>query len=422
MIRKLQPKTILDLPGPSDDRPYIIHYDSDLPGFGLRVTRSGARSLVLNYRARGIERRITIDSVPANATVEQARERLSAARRKAEQMKSGAKYHGIDPMAERHEERRAATVAELADRYLQEHAPKKRTSTGDESIIDKYILPALRNRRVSDVRFEDIDGLHRKVTDAGAPIQANRVVALCSKMFSLAVKWRMRSDNPAKGVERNPEQRRQRYLTAEELQRLSVALSKRSRVSSANAVRLLLLTGARRGEVLSATWEQFDLGNGIWTKPSSHTKQKKEHRVPISAPARQLLATMLTAAKAAAKKRDAALDPRVFPGQGTGRPQADLKHFWAGVCKDAEIVDARIHDLRHTYASVLASSGQTLPVIGQLLGHTNPVTTSRYAHLMDDPLRRATERAAMIITGRKPRRRGQQTVTSDRNVIAMTRK
>jgi integrase len=157
-------------------------------------------------------------------------------------------------------------------------------------------------------------------------------------------------------------------------------------------VRLLLLTGARRGEVLSATWDQFDLTAGIWTKPSSHTKQKKEHRVPLSAPARQLLAEI--------KAKNWKPSPYVFPGRAGDGPMNEIKKSWAALCKATDLRGVRLHDLRHTYASVLASAGLSLPVIGALLGHTQPGTTARYAHLFDDPLRAATERAAAIVTGK----------------------
>ena len=210
-------------------------------------------------------------------------------------------------------------------------------------------------------------------------------------MFSLAVRWQMRDDNPCRGVERNHEERRYRYLSGDELRRLTDALVAHPG-PTANAVRLLLLTGARRGEVLTATWDQFDLESGVWVKPSSHTKQKREHRIPLSAPARQLLADMRAGIKDS---------PYVFPARSGDGPMTEVKKGWAGLCKAADIKGVRPHDLRHTYASVLASAGLSLPVIGALLGHTQPSTRSRYAHLFDDPLRAATERAAAIVTGGK---------------------
>ena len=178
------------------------------------------------------------------------------------------------------------------------------------------------------------------------------------------------------------------------MRRLTEALANHSSRDAANAVRLLLLTGARRGEVLSATWHQFDLAVGVWTKPSSHTKQKREHRVPLSASARQLLADMRTDAE-----RRGETSPYLFPARTGDAPIGDIKKSWIALCKAAGINGVRLHDLRHTYASVLASAGQSLPVIGALLGHTQPSTTARYAHLFDDPLRAATERVGAIVSG-----------------------
>jgi integrase len=220
-----------------------------------------------------------------------------------------------------------------------------------------------------------------------------------SKMFALSSRWGMRADNPAKGIERNHEERRYRYLTGDELRRLTEALAACPSQQAANAVRLLLLTGARRGEVLGATWDQFDLEAGIWIKPSSHTKQKREHRVPLSAPARQLLADIRAAAQQRADEKSWGLSPFVFSARTGEGHMVEIKTAWAGLCKAAKLDGVRLHDLRHTYASVLASAGLSLPVIGALLGHTQPGTTARYTHLFDDPLRAATERVGAIITG-----------------------
>jgi integrase len=207
----------------------------------------------------------------------------------------------------------------------------------------------------------------------------------------------MRTENPAKGVERNTEERRYRYLSGDELRRLTDALVSHSSRAAANAVRLLLLTGARRSEVLSATWDQFDLCAGVWTKPSAHTKQKLEHCVPLSAPAGQLLAEMRVEAE---RQQQTNREPRfVFPARSGDDHMVDLKSSWAAICRAAKLDGVRLHDLRHTYASVLASAGLSLPVIGALLGHSQAATTQRYAHLLDDPLRAATERVGAIVGG-----------------------
>ena len=227
-------------------------------------------------------------------------------------------------------------------------------------------------------------------------------MALLSKMFNLSRRWYqrqlptgervpLRSDNPAKGIARNAETKRKRYLQGDELARLTAALAGHRDKQAANIVRLLLLTGARSGEVLGARWDQFNLTTGVWTKPGATTKQKTEHIVPLSAAARQLLNELY------AERADGA--EYVFPGRAGVGHRVDLKKAWPSICKAAGIVGLRVHDLRHSYASMLVSGGQSLPVIGALLGHSNPSTTARYAHLMDDPLREATERVGAIIDG-----------------------
>jgi len=358
-----------------------IHYDGEVKGFGLRVTKAGFRSFVLNYRADGVERRFTIGSYP-DWKVSPARKEATRLKRLVDQ--------GFDPMGERHEDRAAPTMSNLCDRYLTDHAPRKRETSRreDEALIKRWIKPEFGTRKVSDIRHADVDALHRKITDHGTPIRANRTMSLISKMFSLAIRWEMRDDNPARGIERNNEEKRNRYLVGGELRRLVEALAAYPVQTSANAIRLLLLTGARRGEVLAARWDQFDLDTGIWVKPSSHTKQKREHRIPLSAGARLLLVEI---------KGSAGASEYLFPGAGAAGHLTDIKRAWATIRKLAGLAGVRAHDLRHSYASMLASSGLSLPVIGALLGHTQAGTTQRYSHLFDDPLRAATERVGAIV-------------------------
>jgi integrase len=192
-------------------------------------------------------------------------------------------------------------------------------------------------------------------------------------------------------------------LDGGEIARLTNALAVHKDRQVADIVRMLMLTGARRGEVLGARWDQFDLARGTWTKPASLTKQKAEHQVPLNAPARKLLSDLRRKAKS-----DAVF---VFPSnRGESGHREDIKKNWAELCKAAKISGARIHDVRHTFASVLASRGLNLPVIGALLGHTQPSTTARYAHLFDDALRQATQRAADVLTGHKRTGKGGDNV------------
>ena len=377
MAQRLTDKLVKALDPPvSGNR---ITYDDEVKGWGLRVTSQGAKAWVVNYRVSGRERRITIGSYPDWS--------VSAAKERAKEIKR-AVDRGEDPMAERHRERAAPTMADLGRRYLKEHASRKRvrSAANDLSMLNAIVLPRLGQIRVEDVRRSDLAALHREVS-AKTPIQANRALALLSKMLSLAVAWEMRGDNPAIGIERNAENKRERFLSPTELARLNEALGSHGSRASANAIRLLLLTGARRGEILGATWSQFDLEAGVWTKPAATTKQKKPHRVPLNAAALALLREL--------KARSAS--PALFPGRGANAFQGELKRSWASICKAAELEDLRLHDLRHSFASFLASSGLSLPTIGALLGHTQPATTARYAHLLDSALREATERVGALV-------------------------
>jgi integrase len=299
---------------------------------------------------------------------------------------------GADPVGAHRETRAAATVADLCDRFISDHLPRKTLSTQKSyhGLIASEIRPALGRLKVAAVGFAEVDGLHRAITKRGRSYRANRALAVLSKMFSMAIKLRMRADNPCKGIERNQEHKRRRYLSADELTRLIKVLDEYRDQQSADIIRLLLLTGARRGEALQARWQDIDLTGGTCRKPGATTKQKTEHEVPLSAAARQLLAGL--------RQRVPRDVEWLFPA-ADGSHRRDVKDAWTTICRAANIGGARVHDLRHTYASVLASAGLSLPIIGQLLGHTTPTTTARYAHLFDDPLRAAAERAGAIITG-----------------------
>jgi integrase len=431
-----------------------IYYCDTVPGFGLRVTPNGAKAFVLNYRTRsGRERRYTIGQFPGVS--------IAAARKRAGELKAQIR-EGADPLQSIHDERQAPTVADLCKRFEEEHLGKKRASTRKDykTAIELAILPAWRHRKVADITVGDVDALHRRITERGssrgraAPYQANRVAAVVSKMFSLAIRWGWRPGidppNPVKGLERNTETKRKRYLQAPELGALLATLAERDAAArghgkrkadrSSDIVRLLLLTGARSGEVMSATWGQFNLEEGKWTKPAASSKQKAEHSVPLSAPARKLLADMRERLDASPSDNDP-----LFPGRGTAAPQGTLKKSWRKIVERATVLyfasradepdgklvaqlarsldrnptlrevgaaaqaigvelptglrDLRPHDLRHSYASILASSGSTLLEIGALLGHSQPATTARYSHLFSDPLRKATERVGEIIAG-----------------------
>jgi integrase len=410
MGQKITDKLVEKLQLP--ERGWAIIWDTEVPGFGVRITAAGAKSFVLNYRTRsGRERRYTIGPAGEGGW------KANVARERAKDIKARIRSEAdYDPLGEIEAERGAPTVKDLAKRFLKEHAAKKRQSTQEQyqHSFDRYILPALKHRKVAEVDYADVDGLHRKITEEVGPYRANRVIACLSKAFNLSIRWRWCEANPVRGVERNPEEKRRRYLDGDELTRLTEALSKHSDQEAANIIRVLLLTGARKGEVLSARWDQFDLKAGVWNKPSSETKQKRDHSTPIAAPVRQLLSDIRAAAEREAKKKRKPISEYVFPGRFGGHREG-IKKDWAELCRAAGIVTtetikgangktrtivkhtARPHDLRHTHASVLASAGASLPLIGALLGHSEPATTARYTHLFLDAQRKAAETAASII-------------------------
>ncbi|CAO3455447.1 Phage integrase [Azospirillum argentinense] len=404
-----------------------ITYDDEVKGFGIRVTAAGSKAFILNYTIHGRERRYTIGDYPTWS--------VAAARDEAKELRKRID-RGEDPLAKRIEDREAPTILDLWKRYEEVHLPRKRKRSGDDdrSMWTNYILPRFRSVKVADLTAEDVDRMHREI-GADKPVRANRVVEVLRKALNLAERWEWIKKNPATGVKRYVEQGRVRYLTKQELRFLSEAFDRHPQQTSCNAIRLLLLTGARKMEVLSARWNMFDFEAGIWTKPSSHTKQNKPHRVPLSQPALALLAAIRDA-------KDA--DPVfVFPGEGEGGHMVDVKRTWLGlrdtvtlrlwmedrtarplierlantlerqptvaeveetakrgnVTLPTAMRDVHMHDLRHTFASLIASAGMGLPIIGALLGHTQAATTQRYIHLYDNPLRKAADAASQGVVG-----------------------
>jgi integrase len=397
MANRISQKLISKMSAPPTGN--YIEYDSEIPGFGVRITAAGVVAFILNYRIHGRERRYTVGRYP-ELTATAARERALHLR--------GRILDGHDPLEERERERTEPTLGDLATQYLEQYAAthKRQTSLrNDRQMIEKIIVPKLGKLRLNSIGKKDIESLHAGLKST--PYRANRVLALLSKMFTLAGQWGLRADNPAHGVPRFHEDRRERWLSAEEIHCFSDALDKYTDQNAANALRLLLLTGAREGEVLKADWSQFDLKRGIWTKPSHHTKQNKIEYVPLSGAAVVLLDGM----------KPKGLTGPLFPG-ANGDSRVTLRRPWVQACKAAGLAEAfevkgkkrvltryrptvRIHDLRHTYASHLVSAGTSLQIVGRLLGHTQPQTTARYAHVADDALRRATEAFAVMLDGKK---------------------
>jgi integrase len=398
MAEKLTEALLKGLTPPARGERYV--YDAEVTGFAVKLfapTKThlkGARTFVLVYRRNGSLRRFRIGSWPDWS--------VTAARAEAKEIRQRVD-RGEDPATQRQERREAPTMLDLTEGYKREHLPRKsEQSRHDDGVMLGHILKHIgADRRVADVHHGDIVALHRALTDSGRPVLANRTVACASRMFSLALKpmagedkpWRDQAQgNPCKGIERNPEQAKERFLSPVEIAAVVEALDAYGRTSAADCIRLIMLTGCRPGEAMLATWAQFDAQPGFWIKPSSHTKQRREHRLPLSAPALQLIANI--------RERRGNIEPGdyVFPGQRAEQPLQQLRTCWDAVCEHAGLRDVRIYDLRHTFAATGAGGGLSLPLIGRLLGHTQHRTTMRYAHLADDPLRDAADKIASAIT------------------------
>ncbi len=459
MPTKLTERAVKGIEAPQSGAATV--WDSEVTGFGHRRFApssrrpQGARSFFINYRVDGAERRFTIGSFP-EWSVEEARSEAKELRRRIDR--------GEDPASEKRDRREAPTVAELAERYRTEHLPKKAKSSqvNDWQMIKNEILPRLGSRKVADVHHGDAEALHQSITARGVPKRANRVKAVASKMFSLALKpmegetapWRDQAQgNPFKDIESNPEEGRERFFSEAELAALSDALTAYGPKPAGDCIRFIMLTGCSPGEAMTATWNQFAVEPGFWVKPSARTKQRRVHKAPLGPAAIELLEQI--------RERETTKRARsefVFPGQVYGQPLKHLHKTWKEISGTATVsqwadsrdpqitgligelekslgrrptvmecealaeassvklppglTDARIYDLRHTFASVGAGGGLSLQIIGRLLGHTQARTTQRYAHLADDPLREAASKITTTIAGAG--RRTADVVTFDK--------
>jgi integrase len=402
-MRKQITKRTVDALQPGSHDVYL--WDTEIPGFGLKLTPRGSRIYLLKYEHAGRQRRYRLGLHGADFTPDQARER---ARRLRTQVADGG-----DPFAERERERGVPTMAEYAEIYMTEHAAvrKKASSAAeDRRNLDNHVIPLLGALRVSVVTPADIARMARDIANGktscdekigpqarrivrGGRGAANRSLALVSKMLSLAeaVGHRPQNSNPCTGVERFPERKRQRFLTGEELSRLGETFLAAERDGSVSpthlaAIRLLLFTGCRVSEITALRWADVDIERALLNLPDSKTGAKT---VFLAAPALHVLAAL---------DRPADVNAPVFPAMRRRRigdayqPIEDLRAPWGRLRRAAGLPDVRMHDLRHTFASAAAAGGISLQLIGGLLGHASTRTTERYAHLIDSARRDAVER------------------------------
>jgi integrase len=374
---------------PRKGQPYVIHWDSKVKGFGLRRTRESA-SFVFQYRHDDRRQRYTIGTFGDPWSTSEARARARELKKLVDR--------GEDPQRERVERRHTERVKDLVERWREQHSPKNkpRTQAENESLLEQWILPELGKLPVAEVDYETIAKLHLKIgITHNTPYRANRVLALCSKLFTLAVIWRLRPDNPVKGIERFTESARERPLVEDEFERLLAALDADADTQAVDMIRLLLLTGARVDELASATWGQFrgldTTPNGAWDKPATNTKQRKVHHIPLNLQAAPLLADLKH--RGGIGRLPGAY---LFPRNNPHGYRHNLWPAWKRIRRRAGLGDVRLHDLRHHFATILAGEGVSLQKIGELLGHASVVTTQRYAHLLSEPLQEATNKVGSV--------------------------
>jgi integrase len=408
-------KTAVDALAPRD-KPYLI-WDADISGFGLRVQPSGVKSYVVQFRVGRDGRRYHGDSGEYRCTLGKTTTLTAAQARKAAGDILAKVRLGADPVGERKSAQDVQAFQTLADEWLAVHVKAKRkarTAAEYERVLSTVINPAIGRTRITDLRRVDVARLHEGMSET--PVLANRVLAVISSIWNWAARREIveAAANPAKGIERYREQGRERFLKSDEFARLGDALREAETIGlvyevdegranakhaprgdnrrtivdpfAVAAIRLLILTGARLQEIVTAKWEYVDYDHGVMFLPTSKTGKK---HVYLSAAALQVLAEIPRVEG----------NPHIIAGARRGAPRSDLKRPWAAITKAAGLDGLRLHDLRHSFASLGAGGGLGLPIVGKLLGHTQPATTAKYAHLDADPLRRAVDAIGERVEG-----------------------
>lgn len=355
----------------------VLVFDTDIKGFLCKTTTKGRKVYMLYYRTRDGKQHKPSIGVHGSITCEQARQIAKEW--------SALIVQGKDPVQNRKDIKTSLSVTELSELYLNNYAydHKKDGSVKTDKVhLKNHILPKLGLLKLSHITKKHIGEFHSSLRSL--PTTANRCLALLSKMFSLAEQWQLREDASTlcKHIKKYVENKRERFLTAEEIEKLSqvlkeVSINRTEPATSITAIRLLLLTGCRLSEILTLKWEYIDLYQHRINFPDSKTGKKTIYLSPFAI-------EVLTGIE---KKLE---NPYVIYGAVEGRHLVNLRKAWCRIRARAGLDDVRIHDLRHSFASVGAASGLSLPIIGALLGHTQAQTTSRYTHLIGQPLKEAT--------------------------------
>lgn len=353
-------------------------YDSAITGFVLEVRPTGGKTYYLRYRdPHGRQRQHKIGDAKSIS--------FDKARQAAERMRSSVVLGG-NPLADKRALRSMPTVAEMAQRHLDFVKTYKRSWDVDERQFRNHLLPKFGHLRLDQVSTTEFATWLKEMRDQGyAPASVNRLMIIFRHMYNLGKRWGIPGTerNPILGISLLPENnRRERFLSAAETQRLHDALDLSENPLLKSIIALLLLFGCRKRELLDARWEHVDLSRRIWYIPMS--KSGKARHVPISSAALAVL-------EALPRLRDC---PYLLPNPKTQKPFNTIYHSWDTARRLAGLPEVRIHDLRHSAASNMISAGQSIYVVGQILGHRQVQTTERYAHVAPDALIAAVEAAA----------------------------
>ena len=356
----------------------LIYWDRDLPGFGVRVYPNGTRVYLVQGRGPGGSKRITVGRHGLISADEARRQGAALLTR----IKAGEEP-GAGPGSEG-----GPTVADLAERYLREHVAvrcKPNTVKGYRQVIGRHVLPALGKVPIAALGREHVAELHYRLRKT--PVAANDAVGALSRLLNRAEAWGLvpAGSNPCRFVTRYRTRRPERFLTEEEFRCIGAALDDleaggRVPVHAAAALRLLMLTGCRCSEVLTLRWEDVALERNEVRLRDSKTGPRV---VPLSPAAARVLAGVPRPAG----------NPWVIAGREPGTRLTHLAYYWYRVRERAGLDDVRLHDLRHSFASRALALGESLPMIGKLLGHSKIQTTARYAHLARDSVK---ESAALV--------------------------
>jgi len=341
-------------------------WDDQLKGFGVRIYNSGKRSFIIQVRDRSKKQfKRTIGNINIIS--------LRQARDEAKKILSLI-HLGKDPFAKD----KNIYFKNFINEYIEKVSSRTKSvksQLNEKSLYKIYLIPYFGNLQISQISKNKIRKLMFDMESK--PVMANKAYNLLSHMFNIAIEWGMLNENPIRGIKKYPEEKRNVFLNFEQIEQLIEVLNKDGSISSM-AIKIMILTGARKSEVLNATFDQFDLINHYWNKPCNSTKQRKTHTIPMSDKVIKIVTYL--------RKQQSG---KYLFANYKGQPMQDIKKKWQKIRLEINMSHLRLHDLRHSFASFMANKGIPVRLISELLGHTNIQTTLRYAHVFDKSLKKA---------------------------------